>query len=82
MLFNLGIQDPDDWWEDYNGRVRTRNIGVNVDNLNEAELKAMTRRMYEHGGIDNALKCLLEMFRCQIIITEKIRELIKEHDGQ
>ncbi len=51
---------------------------MNVPLIDEAEIKAGTRLMYEHGGIENVLDCVRVMQQIQIIILQKLNELILE----
>ncbi len=46
----------------------------------EAELKVQTQTMYKFGGVSNVLDCLIVMLKTQIIIAEKLKELVN-HTG-
>ncbi len=43
---------------------------------NEAELKHSTKVMFQNGGVENVLDCAMVMARCQLVILEKLKELI------
>lgn len=46
--------------------------------FDEAELKAATTLMYTHGGVDNVLKCVLTMQKCERVILEKLSEILDQ----
>ena len=47
-----------------------------ISEVDEAELKVMTQNMYNSGGIDNVLECVSVMQRCQVIILQKLNEIL------
>ncbi len=49
-----------------------------MDRFDEAELKVQTTQMYIHGGIANVLACVSAMQKCQIVILQKLNELMRE----
>lgn len=44
----------------------------------EAELKVMTQNMYNAGGVENVLDCLIAMLESQLAVAKKLREIIRE----
>lgn len=44
--------------------------------LDEAELKVQTQNMYDAGGIDNVLACVHEMQKAQLVIMQKLNEIL------
>jgi len=49
---------------------------MNINILDEIDLKLQTQKMYEMGGIDNVLSCISTMQKCQIIILTKLNEIL------
>lgn len=49
-----------------------------ISEEDEAELRVMTLRMYEEGGMENVLDCLDTIYHVQEIILDKLDELIHE----
>ncbi|MGI0059878.1 MAG: hypothetical protein ACREBJ_08925 [Nitrosotalea sp.] len=43
----------------------------------EAEFTVMTTNMYNSGGVVNVLDCLIAMMESQVVITKKLREILK-----
>ena len=46
--------------------------------MDETEIKIMTKEMFEKGGINNVLACIVVMLQCQAIIIGKLKELLEE----
>ncbi len=49
---------------------------MKVPEPDEAELRVSTTLMYKEGGIENVLSCVSVMQKCQIIILNKLIELL------
>lgn len=54
---------------------------MRISELDEAELKVQTENMYRAGGIENVLACVSTMYACQIIIMQKLNELLLNRDS-
>lgn len=52
-----------------------------VPELEEAQLKIDTIAMYKSGGIINVLDCIDTMRRCEIIILEKLNEILDNEEN-
>ena len=50
---------------------------MNVPEMDEAELRVSTAKMYREGGVMNVLACVSTLQKCQIIILNKLNELIE-----
>lgn len=55
---------------------------MSIPELDEAELKVMTKALYERGGASNVISALMTMNRCMIIISRKLAELIEEDNNR
>lgn len=44
----------------------------------EAEFKVMTKNMYDNGGTENVLDCLISMMESQLVIARKLKEIVRE----
>lgn len=44
--------------------------------FDEAELKVMTQNMYKHGRTLNVLDCLIAMIESELIIVQKLKEIL------
>lgn len=53
---------------------------MKISELEEAELKAQTTRMYEVGGAENVLECILTMWQCSTVILQKLNEILDEEE--
>lgn len=49
-----------------------------VPELDEAELKVQTQLMFDRGGVINVLECVSTMQQCQVIILQKLNEILNE----
>ena len=50
---------------------------MNLPALDEAELKIMTVNMYKFGGTENVLKAVQIMQECQIVMLQKLQEILE-----
>ncbi len=55
---------------------------MNIPEPDEAELRVSTKLMYEQGGVDNVLSCISVMQKCQLIILQKLNEILEEERMQ
>ncbi len=51
---------------------------MKLPEIDEAELKVSTTQMYRQGGIENVLNCVRVMQQCQLVILQKLNELLLE----
>lgn len=51
-----------------------------VPEFDEAELKVMVQNMYNAGGAENVLQCILTMRECEIIVLKKLNEILDGED--
>lgn len=49
-----------------------------ISEPDEAELRVSTANMYRLGGINNVLDCVLTMQKCQLVILQKLNEILQE----
>jgi len=49
---------------------------MKLSELDQADLKFQTVNMYNTGGIANVIECLATMEECQLIIMQKLNEII------
>lgn len=48
-----------------------------ISESDEAILKAQTQHLYNTGGADNVMACVYTMQRCQLIILQKLKEILE-----
>jgi len=51
-----------------------------IPEIDEAELKVATRMMYQRGGVQNVLNCVMAMERVQGIILAKLNEILDDEE--
>lgn len=49
---------------------------MKLNELDEAELKVQTQQMFNAGGVDNVMQCVLTMWQCSNIILKKLNEIL------
>ncbi len=49
--------------------------------IEENQLRLDTTAMYEYGGISNVLASVHMMTQCQLVVLEKLGELLEEERG-
>jgi hypothetical protein len=54
---------------------------LRISAADEAELRVATKHMFESGGVYNVLACVATIQRAQIIILQKLNELLDEEKG-
>lgn len=53
---------------------------MKLNELDEAELKVQTQQMFNAGGVDNVMQCVLTMWQCSNIILKKLNEILDEEE--